>query len=67
MLKSIHRQNAADYRSIAESARDESQRSLLLSIASEWDAMADAAARRLRRNSNISALNRVTVNQRAAA
>ena len=46
MGKSIYRQNAAEYRSLAETARSEGHRSLMLAFASEWEALADAAARR---------------------
>lgn len=46
MEKSIYRQNAARYRSLAKTARSEIYRSMLLTIASEWDAMADTAATR---------------------
>lgn len=46
MGKSIYRQNAARYRSLAKTARSQQYRSILLTLASEWEAMADAAATR---------------------
>lgn len=44
MGKSIYGQRAARHRSSAETARSEVCRSMRLTIASEWEAMADAAA-----------------------
>ena len=46
MEKSICHRKAVRYRSLAETARSELYRSMLLTIASEWDAMADTAATR---------------------
>jgi len=57
MRKSIYRQYAAEYRSLAETARSEEQRSLLLSIAGEWEVLADAAAKRSKRGADDSGLN----------
>lgn len=63
MRKSISRQNAAEYRSLAETARSEELRSLLLNIASEWEALADAASKRSKCRADYSALNPVAPNQ----
>jgi hypothetical protein len=58
VAKSIYRQNAADYLSLAETACCEKKRSLLL-LASEWLALADAAAMRSKHRAVRSALNSV--------
>lgn len=52
MAKSSCRQNAAEYRSLAETASYEEHRSLLLTIASEWEALVDAAARRSKQHAD---------------
>lgn len=69
MRKSVYRQYAAEYRSFAERARSEAQRALLLSIASEWDALADAASKRSKQRIDYSAPNPVSAKPpyRAAA
>lgn len=59
MGKSIYRQNAARYRSLAKTARSEQYRAILLTIASEWEAMADAAATRSKHRTDDSALTPV--------
>lgn len=63
MRKSICRQTADEYRSIADTARSEDLRSLLLTIASEWDALADAAARRSRHRADYSGRNAIAAKQ----
>lgn len=44
MGKSIYRRHAARYRALAETARSEIYRSMLLNLASEWEALAESAA-----------------------
>ena len=63
MEKSICRQNAARYRSLAKTARSEKYRSILPTIASEWEAMAEAAATRSEHRADDSALNPAAANQ----
>ena len=57
MGKSICLQKATRYRLLAESARSETYRSMLLTNASEWEALADAAATRPRHRADHYALN----------
>ena len=46
MGKSMCHQKATTYRLLAESAHSEIDRSMLLTIASQWEEMADGAASR---------------------
>ena len=55
MRKSIYRHYAAEYRAMAEASGDEKCRSELLKFASEWEALADAAAARSKRQADSSA------------
>ena len=63
MRKSICRQTAAEYRSMAGTARSENLRSLLLTIASEWDALAYAATRRSKHRADYSGLKPIAAKQ----
>jgi hypothetical protein len=67
MGKSSSRQNAAEYRLMAEIARCEKQRSQLLQFANEWRALAHPAAGRSKRRTYCSALNPVTANHPESA
>lgn len=67
MRKSICRQNAAEYRSLAETAHSEKLRSLLLTIARQWEALDDAAAKRAKHPADYSTLNPMAANQRYCA
>lgn len=62
MGKSICRQNAAEYRLMAEIERCQRQRTQLLQFASEWEALAAAAAMRAKRRADYSARDSVAAN-----
>ncbi len=63
MTKPTYRNYAAQYRALAELAISEEQRSLLLGLAREWEAMANAAEKWSKQCTDYSALNHISGKQ----
>lgn len=63
MGNSLYRQNAGRYRLLAEKAHSATYRSMLLTIANEWEAMANAAEKGPKRPVDQPALNQIATDQ----